>query len=134
MNRKKKTEAYQIPPKEKALMRLKALLKNELWKKHQFKLHYSEATDILRHYLEDAWKIEAMEQTTDEILYQTHKIFESEINDELRNILQEADLTKFAKFTPSEEHAIALPNAIEKMIIQLEQLKIKEKQENESLV
>ncbi len=62
-------------------------------------------------YLENRFEIHAMEQTTREIINDLKNASISE-NDKLylRKILREADMVKFAKFSPSDEDAFSYLN------------------------
>ena len=108
--RKKKTVEEiiaKIPPYELALRRLKELDEKQLWQKNKIKQYYVELTDIIRSYIERELNIPALESTTDELM-ETITDFNSssklnipnEIIEKLQKLLKEADLVKFAKYTP----------------------------------
>lgn len=100
-----------IPAHILALDALKKLLVEEGWKTKEKKLYYSELTDTIRTYLENRFSIHAMEKTTREIITDLKSASISESDKEyLKMILREADMVKFAKFTPSEEDAYAYLN------------------------
>jgi hypothetical protein len=100
-----------IPAHILALDALKKLLAEEGWKNKEKKLYYSELTDTIRTYLENRFSIHAMEKTTREIISELKSATISESDKEyLKMILKEADMVKFAKFTPSEEDAFAYLN------------------------
>ncbi len=100
-----------IPAHILALDALKKLLAEEGWKNKEKKLYYSELTDTIRTYLENRFAIHAMEKTTREIITELKSATISESDKEyLKMILREADMVKFAKFTPSEEDAHAYLN------------------------
>ncbi len=85
-----------------AARKLNELSNKNLWEQGSVKAYYIELTDILRDYLESIYKVQAHEQTSDEIfasLHQ-HQLPESAI-DSLKKILPLADLVKFAKLDPS---------------------------------
>ena len=100
-----------IPAHILALEKLQDLLKSEKWKSEEKKAYYSDLTDTVRTYLENRFDIHAMEQTTREII---NDLKYASISEEdkvyLRKILREADMVKFAKFTPSDEDAYAYLN------------------------
>ena len=79
-----------------------AKLKAEkLWQQGQVKTYQSRLTHIIREYLENRYNIPALESTTDEILHYLKKVdFDNQWKDKLQNILQIADLVKFAKAKP----------------------------------
>ncbi len=104
-----------IPPHKKALLEFETLRQKKLWQNDKIKEYHSELTDILRNYLEDQLKIQALEKTTDEILDEFEKIISDK---KLYNMLSEtltlADLVKFAKQLPlPNQHDLCLHNAIE---------------------
>lgn len=90
-------------PHESALEKLELLKSEELWQKGRVKEYQSTLTDIIREYLEGRFDIRALEMTTDEIS-RSLKNTNFDINQEskLKEILQMADLIKFAKAKPDE--------------------------------
>ncbi len=106
-------------PKEPAhIVALRELdrIKNEkIWQQGKTKQYYSELTDTLREYIEDRFGIRAMEQVTDEILssFRAQKDLLNEKNmANLSQILQLADLVKFAKYQPlPDDDNLSLMNA-----------------------
>ena len=98
------------PPYEVAMSKIEALRSSKLWQQNKIKVYQSELTFILREYLEDRFKVKALESTTDEIIesIDTLEVDEKWL-DELKKILQTADLVKFAKaIPPIEVHAAGL--------------------------
>ncbi len=92
------------PAHEIALERLQALKQKELWQKGKLKAYHSELTYIVREYLENRYEIQALESTTDEILRDLADLgFDPSWRDKLREMLQAADLVKFAKAEPPVE-------------------------------
>lgn len=68
------------------------------------KEYHSELTYILREYLESRYGIQALEQTTSEILEQLREAdFDKSHSVNLASLLQTADLVKFAKAQPPVE-------------------------------
>ncbi len=96
-----------IPPYDLALKRLKELDDKQLWQQNKTKKYYVELTDIVRAYIEREMRIPALESTTNDLIATITNINESSalnISDEalqkLQRLLKEADLVKFAKYTP----------------------------------
>jgi hypothetical protein len=119
--RNKNRPLFVRPPKPKlpahviALQELDKLKGEELWQHEKVKDYYTRLTDIVRVYIEERFTVSAMEQTTFEIL-NSLKSKESQIEPksvtELKEILEVADLVKFAKLTPlSDENHRMLSNA-----------------------
>jgi hypothetical protein len=110
--RKRKTEEEEptytaLPPYEEAIYKLNELDEKLLWQNNKVKEYYSELTEIVRGYIERELKVPALEKTTDEIV-ETLKDFNEvetintskETIKKLKELLQEADLVKFAKSKP----------------------------------
>lgn len=89
------------PPWQVALQSLDALESKKLWQNGKIKEYYSELTDILRQYLHQQHKIDAMEMTTSEILaaFDSSRL-QTDSRLQLSDILIQADYVKFAKASP----------------------------------
>tara|TARA_R110002049_G_scaffold161187_3_gene326646 strand:+ start:69441 stop:70562 length:1122 start_codon:yes stop_codon:yes gene_type:complete len=108
--RKKPTEEEieaRIPPYQLALKRLTELDEKQLWQNNKIKEYYVELTGIVRTYIEREIRIPALESTTDELvetLNDFKEVASIETSDDtlkkLKELLQEADLVKFAKSAP----------------------------------
>ena len=115
--RRKNIPLFQVPQKPKlpphviALSELDKLKEEQLWQHDKVKDYYTRLTDIIRVYLEDRYEVSAMEQTTQEILFQ-FKGEASQIKGKLytglQKTLETSDLVKFAKYTPlaDENHYV----------------------------
>src|SRR5690606_20648105 len=94
-------------PLEKVTKKLQLLDGKRLVLNGDVKSYYSEMTDVIRDYIEEVFEIPAKESTTSEViqmLFQTIKtkkiqLSKESIND-LKRVLQTADLVKFAKSEP----------------------------------
>ncbi len=123
--RKKKKEARKrLPPYERALMELQELDKSNLLENRQTKEYYSKLTEAVRRYLEDEVHLRAMENTTSELIHDLELRMERgelklsrEIIDELKIILQRADLAKFANSKPDILTARGDRSKIEHVIV-----------------
>jgi hypothetical protein len=96
-----------LPPFEEAILRLNELDEKLLWQNNKIKEYYSELTEIVRGYIERELKVPALENTTDEVLamikdFKNADSIETskETIKKLKDLLQEADLVKFAKSKP----------------------------------
>lgn len=107
--------APKLPPNVIAYLKLKELEEKELWQKGDFKTYHSEISYTMREYLENRYEIPALESVTDEIMASLNGFeIESKQVINLKNILQTADLVKFAKLIPSEtEHRQAMDFSLE---------------------
>lgn len=103
------------PPYEEAIKSLKDLESEKLWQQHQVKDYYTRLTDILRRFIERQFGVNAMEQTSDELLQKIRPVTKlNQQQNNLRYILQTADLAKFAKLEPQEEaHEASMKKAYE---------------------
>jgi hypothetical protein len=97
-----------LPPYDRALLELKRLENSKYLIQDEFKEYYSELTDIVRSYLEEEAQISAMESTTGQLIDKLELLsdsgeleLEKDTIDQFKNILQTADLVKFAKSKPS---------------------------------
>ena len=108
-----KKQVLTLPPHVKAFADLEKLKKQKLWQQGKHKEYYTKITDILRTYLHFQFAINAMEMTSDEILYSLN-IKQEKLSacDNLQQILKLADLVKFAKLKPlPEENELSYMNA-----------------------
>ncbi len=99
---------YVGPPKEAAhviaLRKLDTIKESQDWKKTKVKKYQSDLTYTIREYLENRYNINALESTTDEISRSlSENDFSLEHENNLKEILQIADLVKFAKAEPTED-------------------------------
>lgn len=104
--RQKDPEIFSLKPQEPAhviafreLDRLKA---EKIWEKGRVKQYYTRLTEIFRHYIESQYGIPAMERTTEEILhaFRTINTDDNLLDEMLKELLELADLVKFAKEDP----------------------------------
>jgi hypothetical protein len=119
-------EIYKTPI-EKATSLLNNLEKKELWQHGEVKAYYSELTDIVRNYIEEAIDIPAMESTTSELIEglktasQKKKMkLSKETIDSLFMVLKQADLVKFAKSKPLDFEITEDRKKIERAIVTLD--------------
>ena len=89
-----------LPPYEEAIEALTALKAASLWQNGQEKEYYTRLTDILRHYIDRRFGVNAMEMTTSQILALLTAIEAKGAKEELKKILDVADFVKFAKMKP----------------------------------
>jgi hypothetical protein len=100
-----------LSPAQQALQELNALIAKALPESGQVREFYFELTMIVRRYIENAHKIRAPEQTTEEFLRTAagSSIFSGETLDRLRAFMQASDLVKYAAQEPDDmaiEHAL----------------------------
>ena len=108
-----------IKPKEPshivALNRIENIKNDDTWKDDEnVKEYYTQLTDALREYMFSRFGFNAAEMTTNEILDYLCGIDNKENIAELKEILETADLVKFAKLHPTaNENSRNMQNAIE---------------------
>ncbi len=93
------------PAHETALLALKQLMDKDYIQKGDIQGYYVELSNIVRHYLEDRFSMQAPEMTTDEflvLLRNTNKL-NADQKDLLRQFLSHCDMVKFAKHLPQEK-------------------------------
>ena len=84
------------------LLALEEVEKKKLWQQGLVKEHHSEVTDILRGYIEERYRVPALERTTDELMKElSFSAMASAQRERLGHLLRLADMVKFAKWNPS---------------------------------
>jgi len=106
-------EIPKIPAHIIAFEKLDQLKTENLWQDGKLKLYHSQLTDIIREYIENRYKIQAMEQTTEEILFGFRNVaIDEESKAKLKQVLILADLVKFAKEQPlPTENDLSMSNS-----------------------
>jgi hypothetical protein len=110
--KRKKLRELETPPFERAIKELKLLESENPILQLEFKNYYSRLTNVVRRYIEEEVKLDAMESTSEQLIIKLQLRVDSgsleldkEILKNLKSVLQNADLVKFAKSTP--QHGIA---------------------------
>lgn len=105
-----------LMPHEVALQELEKLRLKKLWQSGKIKEYHSELTEIIRRYIEDRFRVPALEQTSGEILQalSDHGACPAPAQDRLSEVLVLADMVKFAKALPvATENERSMNEAIE---------------------
>ncbi|MDR3651940.1 MAG: hypothetical protein P4L34_03105 [Paludibacter sp.] len=103
-----------LPPYVVALNQLDKIKQEKPWQQGRSKEYHTELTDIVREYIERVFNINSLEMTSEEILeHLLHLRMEQKAAYlGLKQILQLADLVKFAKWNATpDEHELSLLNA-----------------------
>lgn len=88
-----------LPAHQRALLALEALQQRTLWQQGRTKEYHTALTDILRSYVEERFRVPAMERTTDELLAGLRtSVMPRSQQERLGNVLRLADMVKFAKW------------------------------------
>lgn len=97
-----------LPPYDRALLELKRLENSKYLIQDEYKQYYSELTSIVRSYLEEDAHVTALESTTGQLIEKLELLKDAgelKLDDDtikqFQQILQTADLVKFAKNKPS---------------------------------
>lgn len=102
-------------PHEKALRALGETESAGLWEQGEVKTYYTAISDTLRVYLEEQFNLDCLDKTSAEIIQQVKRQrILNPFRQPLRELMQLADLVKFAKVHPNpDEHRKALTTARE---------------------
>ncbi|WP_410504747.1 hypothetical protein [Maribacter sp. ACAM166] len=97
-----------LPPYDRALLELKRLENSKYLIQDEYKQYYSELTAIVRSYLEEDVHVTALESTTGQLIEKLELLkdagelrLDDDTIKQFQQILQTADLVKFAKNKPS---------------------------------
>lgn len=115
-----------LPSHERAILELGRLESKDYLSQGKTKEFYSELADILRRYLDRSFELDTLELTTFEILRDLKKkAFDVGAVEKIKELLENADLVKFAKLIPlksaSERMTAILRNVVENTKPQSEQ-------------
>jgi len=118
-----------------AMEQLETLRQEKLCQEGRFKQHYSRLTEIVKGYVSNRYGINATEQTSDELLTELRMNTQIEISKEsvenLRGLLQIADLVKFAKWKPLPEENERVFEEGKEFVQMTKQEEIKEEKKND---
>ena len=123
--RRKELKESELPPFEKAIEQLRALENENLNKQEEYKRYYSSLIEVVRVYLQEDAKIDALESTSDELLAKLEIRKDAGTLDldrktllSLKEVLQNADLVKFAKSMPEYRIANEDRKVVETVVIE----------------
>lgn len=86
-------------PHQRAMKEIEQIKTERLTQSEDQKTYYTKLTDTLRTYLEERFGFNAMEMTSGEIIERLRQHDDPKAIEELRELLQTADLVKFAKYS-----------------------------------
>ena len=126
--KKREEKRKKIPPFERALLELKALEEERPRLQEEYKSYYSKLTEVVRRYLEEEANITALESTSKELLKKLELLIDSgklDLSTEtllsLKQVLEHADLVKFARSAPEFEVATSDRNIVEDVVIKTQE-------------
>jgi DNA-binding transcriptional ArsR family regulator len=127
-------KVIKLPSHVIALNSLRALDEKKLWQSGKIKEYHSEITEIIRRYFSERFGLHALELTTSETMQLLRTTKETEIiRDITENFLNNADMVKFAKFSPMSsvnEEMMKQANEIVEKTIPKAEPKIEQEAEN----
>lgn len=102
-----------LAPEERARRELGRLRASAHLAEGRFREYYAELTDIIRRFLERRYGVDVMERTTPEIL-RTEPVasLDADTRSSIRELLDAADLVKFAKATPEAQQTARLEESL----------------------
>jgi hypothetical protein len=104
-----------LPADYVALAELTRIERMNLLARGEFKEYYTRVTDVLRRYLEARFGIAAMDRTTAELLEELES--RGRRVEKLEDLLNEADLVKFAKYVPGEASGTAAMSSAREIVV-----------------
>ena len=139
-NGKVKEEEFFASPIEKAIAYLQNLDKKQLVQKGDVKEYYSEMTDIARTYIEESVHVPAMESTSSELMDALKKAISEKkmfVNreelDKFRQVLENADLVKFAKSKPLQFEIEKDKSIVDKFLLIVDKALPRTEEQSEAL-
>ena len=124
LQKRKAEREQQLPPFDQALQDLKSLENRTPKNQEEFKSYYSKLTEIVRRYLEEEAKVDALESTSDELVQKLMLlqdagkiILKTETLKNLKGVLETADLVKFARSLPDPGIATTDRDLVEEVLI-----------------
>ena len=111
--------------KERTLLGIQALRKQAYWEKDRIDEHYIEFSFLLRSFLSARYDLNLMERTTFETitLLRAKQLPEPTL-ERIRQLLQEADIVKFALGIPDEQTIVLGLDYLEQLVIELSPLEL----------
>jgi hypothetical protein len=102
-----------IPAHKKALNEIDKIKSEHMQVSENQKEYYTKLTDTVRQYIQERFGFNAMEMTSNEIIYRLRESDDQKSIDELHELFETADLVKFAKHSALiNENDLNLVNAI----------------------
>jgi hypothetical protein len=108
-------QAPPLPADVRALDALEDLRQQQLWQQGRVKEYHTQLTDIVRNYLEETYSIPSTEMTSDQTLdaFRSCRAYAEEPASLLQQMLQTADMVKFAKSQPQPyQHDLSMTQAV----------------------
>jgi len=113
-----------IPADIVALEELDELEKAKLWEDGHIKEYHSQLSEIIRKYTENRFEFIALELTTKEILEEIKLTLNKEQLNNLKTLLQRADLAKFAKGKPDKTENLESMSLARKFVNKTKEIRL----------
>ncbi len=105
------------PPWEVALEALHTLRRGQLVAEGKRAEHVDQVSDVVRVYLGARFGFDGIESTTDEVLQALRRIHPPLlVFDDVRRLLQDSDLVKFARWSPTDEDCEQVLDTAERIV------------------
>lgn len=106
-----------ISPEERAMQELQRLLEAKLIQEKRFADYHGAISSIIRAYLHNRFRLKALESTTQEVVKMVNfEHLPDHLQKEMKEVLETADLVKFAKASPLDSANQFAVDFIKKMI------------------
>lgn len=106
-----------LSPEDEALLHLNRLFDSDLLRQGKMKEYFLKLSEILRRYFERRFEILAVESTTSEILRDLHRKGVSQaLLEKIQQVLDVADLVKFAKWKPPAPEIVRVNQLAKKIV------------------
>lgn len=121
-----------VPAHTEAIKALDKLGKKKLWESGEYKLYYTELTNVVRRYMDRELEIPALEETSDQIVQHLHASkISPQLFEGIKNMFRTSDFVKFAKMQPNDDdNSIHLKTAY-RFVEEIHQSKIVELENNQ---
>lgn len=120
-------EDKHISLKQRTLIAIEALEKEKMWERGKLKEHYVELSYILRSYLTRRYEISLLERTTSQTkLLLREKGLNDDTIDTIVQILNQADMVKFAKSKPDLVSIMRISTLAKQIVAETSPLEIED--------
>ena len=121
------------PMHEIALSQLDILIQSDLWERSEYKIYYSEISDILRQFLAARFNFGAQEMTAKELFKKLKTIPDFKFDFNVFQRFQQAiSLVKFARVIPTVEERDKALNTAKEIILENKETDLSRYQKNDN--
>lgn len=117
-----------------ALEELQQLKDKKAWQVQEQKVFFSQINYVLRKYLEDRFRMKALEETSSEIMNELkYRVKDKALFEDLYMSLNLTDMVKFAQQAPTESECVRSLELVIQLVDKTKELDTPVKQENEKV-